>query len=190
MVADLLDGIAASDGRERQAHESHIIQQLLCDRDKRLLKVLRTARASTKLVDVVSAHLEADRESRVASNGVAQSLGLSDPARSLLQHLKEQKLSTMVADARKLLKKRAKVEKEREAVERDLAVTPEEADIKKVADRLKEATQADTPSTSRPAAWIRRSSPSRPPVMNGSGSSSGNGKVRPPRNSSRKMPGD
>ena len=53
-------------------------------------------------------------------------------------------LVQLCAETRKLLKKRAKIEKEREAVERDLAATPMEADIKQVMDRLKAATEAST----------------------------------------------
>jgi len=144
LVPDLLESIAAKDTHEREAQEAKIIQGLLQDRDKQLLDVMQTARAPAKLVERIAAHLEADRDSRVVANGVAVPLSLSETDRSLLQHLREQKLPALCADARKLLKKRAKIEKEREAVERDLAATPAEADIRQVSDRFKAATEAAT----------------------------------------------
>src|SRR5436189_1604708 len=86
-------------------------------------------RATAALVRRVSEHLAADRESRGSAAPVECRLDLSEGSRSLLRHLREQKLASLAHEAQQLLDRLARVTQEREDLERALAATPDEADI-------------------------------------------------------------
>jgi DNA sulfur modification protein DndD len=141
LVPDLLASAEEQDRGERQAAEADVILRLLVERDNLLLKVLRAARLTPALVRQVADHLEADRLARQPAAPVPRRLDLSEGARSLLGHLREQKLVTLRKEAQDLLERHAGVGREREDLERANAATPDEADIHSLVEGLKLATQ-------------------------------------------------
>jgi DNA sulfur modification protein DndD len=141
LVSDLLASVDEQDIAERQAADGDIIQRLLAERDGQLLDLLRKARVSAAILHRVSEHLAADRVSRQPQGIVSRRIDLSESARSLLRHLRGQKLVGQLDEARQLLDRLSCVTQEREDLERAAAATPDEADIGAVVDRLKNATQ-------------------------------------------------
>src|SRR5262249_32292904 len=125
LVGDLLEGVEQHDGRERQAVDAELIQRLLEERDKELLKMIRAGRGSLSLLQHVSKHLAADRAKRRPQSPVPQLLSLSEGARTLLRHLRGQRLDAHRYEARQLLDRLAKVTQEREDLERSMAATPD-----------------------------------------------------------------
>jgi len=141
LVPDLLSAVDQQDRAERQAAGVEVIQHLLVERDNKLLQVLRAAGAAPALLRRVSEHLEADRGSRQPHSAGPRRHDLAEGARSLLRHLRGQQLSALAADARQLLDRLARTTQEREDLERALAVTPDEADVRAVVERLTITTQ-------------------------------------------------
>jgi DNA sulfur modification protein DndD len=141
MVPDLLDAAEQQAGRERQAAEAEILQRVLAERDNGLLLVLRAAQAPPALLRLVHDHLSGDREARQPAERVPPRLGLSEGAQALLHRLREQRLGELVAEAGRLLERRSEAGREREDLERALAITPADADIARVAERFKVATR-------------------------------------------------
>jgi DNA sulfur modification protein DndD len=141
LVPDLLERVERQDRLERQASEGDIVRRLLTQRDRQLLETLREAHTPRSFLQLVEEHLAADRQARVPSAGVPQRLALSENARSSLRHLQEHRLAELVTQARALLDRLGQVVREREDLQRALTVTPAEADIGQVVDRLKAATQ-------------------------------------------------
>ncbi|MBY0526822.1 MAG: DNA sulfur modification protein DndD [Gemmataceae bacterium] len=141
LVQDFLACVEEQDRRECQATEAEIIQRLLIERDEQLLEVLRSSRGSATLVRRVAEHLEADRQRRQPATGIERRLDLSESSRTLLRHLREQKLTALRDEARRLDATLSQTIHEREDLERASADTPDDADIKVFSDRLKAATQ-------------------------------------------------
>jgi DNA sulfur modification protein DndD len=144
LVPELLACVAEQDRCERQALDAEVIQRLLVERDSQLLAVLQDAGASPALLRRAAEHLAADRLSREPTAVVARRLELSDPARILLGHLREQKLGELRRETEQLLDSLARVLHEREDLERGLAAAPEQADIDGFVQRLKAATHTLT----------------------------------------------
>jgi DNA sulfur modification protein DndD len=119
-----------------------LIQRLLEERDRQLLDLLRGARGSASLLQRVSEHLAADRTQRQPQSPVLRRLNLSEGTRSLLGHLRGQRLAAHREEARQLLERLAQATQEREDLERALAATPDDADIGAVVERFKSGTQA------------------------------------------------
>jgi DNA sulfur modification protein DndD len=141
LVPELLQRVEEQDRRERQVAGAAVMQRLLVERDRKLLDVPREARATPDLLRRAGEHLEADRAGRQATTPLAHRLDLSEPARSLLRHLREQRLTGLRREAAQLLKRLVRASQEREDLKRAVAATPDEADIGAVMERFKTATQ-------------------------------------------------
>jgi DNA sulfur modification protein DndD len=139
MVPDLLERAEQQDRRERTAAEAEIVHRLLLERDNRLLEVLRAAGVPPGLLRVVYDHLDGDRQARQPAERGKPRLALSEGTGALLLRLRQQRLDELVAEAGRLLEKRAQAVQEREDVERALAATPADADIGRIAERFKTA---------------------------------------------------
>ena len=144
LVSDLLARGEEQDGREQQALDAEAIQRLLIERDQQLLDVLREARGSQALIHRVAEYLASDRASRQTTLALPWHLDLSEPARLHLRHLRGQKLAELHGEAEELLKNLARVVQQREDLERALAATPDETDIRGMAERLKAAAHTLT----------------------------------------------
>ena len=141
LVPDLLARVRGQDDLERHAAEAAIVQELLDDRDGRLLARLREARAAAKVIKVAEDFLEADRRARQPGPTAGLRLNLSERARAQVEHLAGGTLAGLRAEAESLLATRAGVRQELDDVERSLAITPEDAEVGAVVDRLKGAAQ-------------------------------------------------
>jgi DNA sulfur modification protein DndD len=144
LVPDLLTRVEEQDQRERQAQGTDVIQRLLLERDTQLLGVLRDAGGSPSLLRQVSKHLETDRLSRQPTASLPRRLALSESARSLLRHIRGQKLVELRAETEHVVKKLSQVVQDREDLERAIASAPDDADIVIVANRLKDTTHTLT----------------------------------------------
>jgi DNA sulfur modification protein DndD len=140
LVPDLLDRVAEQDGVERQTAAAAIIHRLLADRDARLLEVLRAANVPPQLCRLVDDHLNADRQRHGPSGTGERRLDLSEGVRSLLGHLRGQRLAELRAEAGRILEKLGEVTQEREDLQRILAATPADGDVARLTERLKAAT--------------------------------------------------
>jgi DNA sulfur modification protein DndD len=141
LVPDLLERVRQQDQAEQEAAEAQLVLQLLAERDRQLLEVLRAAGATLPLLQLVSEFLGTDRQSRQPASSSPRRLGLSESSRSLLHHLQGTRLRELAAEAARLLAERDEVHRQREDLERLLAALPEEGDIRHLAERFKTATQ-------------------------------------------------
>jgi DNA sulfur modification protein DndD len=114
---------------------------LLRERDGRLLEVVRAAQVPPGLLRLIDEHLTGDREARRPAERGRPRLSLSEGARGLLARLRDRRLDELAAEAGQLLEKRARACQERDDLERALAATPADADIGRIAGRLKTAAQ-------------------------------------------------
>jgi DNA sulfur modification protein DndD len=144
LVPDLLGRVAEQDGNECRAAEAAVAHRLLVERDAQVLEMLRAAQTPPGLIQRVYEYLSADRQRRQPDAAEKARLGLSEGARSLLRHLHEHRLAALTSDVRQLLDRRARATQEREDVERALAATPADVDMRQVVERLKTATQGLT----------------------------------------------
>ncbi|HEX5273059.1 MAG TPA: DNA sulfur modification protein DndD [Gemmataceae bacterium] len=144
LASDLLADVAAQADREHEADEAALLGRLLAERDGRLLEALRRAQVPPALLGLVQDHLGADRQARQATGAPEMRLALSDGARKRLPHLLAERLPGLREQTAVLLERVSGIEQEREDLERSLAVTPADADVGQVVERLKAATQALT----------------------------------------------
>jgi DNA sulfur modification protein DndD len=141
LVPDLLTAVQEQDRRECEAHDAEVIGRLLLERDHRVLAALQEARASPALLRRIADLLEADCDARRPAEPVPRRLDLAEPDRALLRHLREHRLADLQAQARQLLDKLARTVREREELERAVAAAPDDADIRRLMDRLTAAAQ-------------------------------------------------
>jgi DNA sulfur modification protein DndD len=144
LVPDLLARVDEQDAAERLAAEAAIVQRLLAERDRGLLEALRSARAPARLLRIVEEHLKTQGLPQPAEEGSQERLNLSNGARSLLHHLRGQRLAELVTEGRDLLARLGQAEQEREDLDRALAATPQETDIGKVVEELQAASRRVT----------------------------------------------
>jgi DNA sulfur modification protein DndD len=142
LVADLLERTEAQDASEKQASEAEIVQNLLSDRDDRVLALLSNAKASARILRTVKEHLARDRESRSQAAGeVAERLSLTSAARSLLHHLRSRRLSELAEEGQVLLRDRSALDRDLKEIERLLSLTPEDEPIGQFLKRLRATTE-------------------------------------------------
>jgi DNA sulfur modification protein DndD len=142
LAYDLLSQVQDQDNKERQAAGAEEIQRLLAERDKKLLGVLRSARGSAALLNRVAEHLAEDRAARQPPASVQRRLELSEGGRALLGHVRAWKLAELQEEAHGLLERLGRVSQEREDLERAIAATPDEAEIRGIVESFKETTQS------------------------------------------------
>ena len=78
MVPELLGFAREQDAAEKQAAEQAVIDRVLADRDRQVLKDLAKEQLSQDAVKVVRKVLDADRRARCTRGGVPQRLCLSE----------------------------------------------------------------------------------------------------------------
>lgn len=141
MVGELLADAEKQVVRERQAAEAELIDRLLAERDGSLMAVLNEARAAARVVERVEAHLQADRLTRRPREATPRRLELSEPSRLLLRDLTGRTLASLVERAKDLTDRVDRLLKDREELERAEAATPDEAEIGRFIDHLRQTTQ-------------------------------------------------
>jgi DNA sulfur modification protein DndD len=141
LVGDLLEQVQRQDEREQEVAEAEVIGRLLAERDDQLLNLLDEWDAPAGVVRKVKSHLQDDRESRAsAAQDVTPRLALSPGARSMLHHLRAQRLSELRREADSLLDRHARLARALKEVERDQSITPEDEEIGRFLERLRAAT--------------------------------------------------
>jgi DNA sulfur modification protein DndD len=142
MVQDLLGHVQEQDRLEQQAGEAVIICRLLAERDERLMEVMQQARTSQKVLDRVANHLAADRQARAPADTVVRRHDLSEGGRMLLRSLCERHLPALAELAQQGLDRFARLQSQREELERADAATPPEAHIGGMLEEVKKTTGA------------------------------------------------
>jgi DNA sulfur modification protein DndD len=141
LAADLLAAVEQQDARERQTAEADLIARLLEERDGKLVNLLKGVGAAARVVQRVEAHLQADRQGRLPEESAARRLDLTEPSRLLLRDLRGRTLLALQERARGLSDEVERIQHELEELERAEVATPDEADIGRWIDQLRQATQ-------------------------------------------------
>jgi len=141
LVPELLNCVKQQDALEQRARESAIIQDFLEDRDRQILRILRNEGVPDRTIRLIRRVQDADRAKRLPQTDTPNRLRLSDSARSLLAHLQNRGLSRRLRESRRLLDRLDAVRRELQGVHRSLEATPNDADVGKIADRLKSASR-------------------------------------------------
>jgi DNA sulfur modification protein DndD len=144
LVSNLLSNIDEQDGKERLGADAGLIEELLEERDRQIIEVVRAARGTYALLVKLEKHLAEDRASRQRTGPVERRLNLSDETRSLLRHLRERGRDGLQEEAGELLGKHTRTTKEREDLERAIAAAPDDGHIGVILERFKKATQVFT----------------------------------------------
>jgi len=138
LLDDLLERTERQDEQERLAAEVEVVQQILAERDDHLLALLTEVKAPPAILQTVKKHLSRDRQSRTSTaREIVPRLSLSADARSLLLHLRGQKLADLRREAETLLERRVQLDREIKDVDRVLSITPEDEGIGEFLNRLR-----------------------------------------------------
>jgi len=141
LVPELLSSVREQDALEQQAAESAIVLKVLEERDRQMLRTLRDEGVPDQIIRLVRKLQNADRARRLPERNASPRLRLSDSARSLLNHLRDQGLLRMLEQSRTLLERLDVVRRELDAVRRALEMTPQDADVGEIGERLKSASR-------------------------------------------------
>ena len=142
LLDDLLDRVERQDERERLAAEVEVVQQILMERDDHLLALLAEVKAPSGILQKVKKHLSHDRQSRTLSaEEIVPRLSLTADARSLLLHLRSQKLADLRGEAETLLERRLQLDRKIKDVDRVLSITSEDEGIGAFLKRLRATTE-------------------------------------------------
>jgi DNA sulfur modification protein DndD len=145
LLGDLLGSVKRQDDRERLAAEVEVVRQILLERDEHLVAMLAKAKTPSPILQKVKRHLLDDRESRtLTAQETATRLSLSASGRSLLHHLRSQKLAELHREAQALVERRADLDGELKNEDRVLSITPEDDGIGEFLKRLRAATERMT----------------------------------------------
>ena len=168
LVHDLLERVKHQDERERVASETEAVQRILAERDDQLLSLLAETKAPATILRKVKQHLADDRESRsLTAEETVCRLSLTTGARAMLHQLRSQRLEELRSDARALLKRRSKLDREAKDLDRALSITPKDEGIGEFLNRLlaardrvsalsDELKQLDESIRERNAVWEER----------------------------------
>ncbi len=141
LVPGLLTNVQQQDALEQQAAECAIVQKLLEERDRQILRALKEEGVPDETIHLMQRLQDADRAKRLPQTGAPHRLRLSDSARSLLKHLQNRGLAQRLEESRRLLDRLETVRCELEAVQRSLEATPQDADVGEIADQMKSASR-------------------------------------------------
>jgi DNA sulfur modification protein DndD len=142
LLDDLLERVKRQDERERLAADVEVVRQILMERDDGLLDLLAEAKAPPSILRKIKKHLADDRQSRaLTAKETASRLSLSAGARSMLHHLRSQRLDELQREAKTLLERRSQLDRDVKDVDRALSITPEDEEIGEFLKRLRAATE-------------------------------------------------
>lgn len=140
LVISLLERVKQQDTLERRAKEATIIQQVLEERDKEIIELLKSEKVSHDIVNLLQRLQYLDRAKRAPRTEIPMRLMLSISGQTLLDHLLNHGLSRILHEARSLLERLGTIGRERETIERSLKATPEESEVRHIAEQLKLAS--------------------------------------------------
>lgn len=133
----LLDGLRNRVISNQTATEQRIVGAILEKRDKLLVRSLRAKKVPADWITLVSELLDSDRAERVDSVMPVHDTGLSSAANSLLLGLASNALPTRISNAADIASQYEKTQREIEDLQRALAATPNESNVKETAELLK-----------------------------------------------------
>jgi DNA sulfur modification protein DndD len=143
LLTELLDRVRQQHTLEQQCKEASLIQQVLEERDKEILGLLRNEKVPDYILSLLKSFQDSDRAKRAIHSDIPFRLMLSHANRSLLDYLLSHGLSHKLQQSRDLLDKLSTICCEREALERSLDATPEDAEVRKIAEELKSASKEE-----------------------------------------------
>jgi DNA sulfur modification protein DndD len=137
LVKDLLIAVVNRADEEKAAAEAEIVRRFLEDRDTRLLKFLKRQDMSADAYRAAQEYLSMDRAARASQDVTNIHAELSEPSRQLLRHLIDRSLAEREASAREIAEQFERGRRLLDDLERSLAMTPDEDNVRDVAERLK-----------------------------------------------------
>jgi DNA sulfur modification protein DndD len=141
LVPDLMTGLSNQVSLEAGSRDAQRLETLLSARDQELISALKAKGAASKLIGWTEKYLSADRDQRTPNTSVDCYLDLSAGGHALLTQLCSQRLPDAITHSSQLVIQLNQVIGELENVERAVAVTPEDADIRQVVEAFKNAAQ-------------------------------------------------
>jgi DNA sulfur modification protein DndD len=141
LVSELLAAAGEQDAAEKLAAEQAVIDRVLADRDRQVLKGLAKEQLSQEVLKVVRKVLDADRRARCAKGELPQRLCLSEAARGQLHRLSGGMTAELRAEAGQLLEELDRVVRDLDAAEQSQAAIPDDADVAGAMNRLQETAK-------------------------------------------------
>jgi DNA sulfur modification protein DndD len=138
LAPELLTAIREQDTVEKQDAERAVIDRVLADRDRQILKSLAKEKLSQEAVSVVRKVLEADRRVRCTHGDLPQRLALSDASRGQLHRLCDGMTAELRAEGAQLLDELCRVVRDLDSAEHSTAAIPDDADIATSMNKLTE----------------------------------------------------
>jgi len=140
LVPDLLGAIRQQDTVEKLSAEQAVIDRVLADRDRQILKSLAKERLDQDVVNVVRKVFDADRRARRTKNEVPQRLCLSEASRAQFHRLSGDMTAELRAEGAQLLEELSRVVRDLESAEHSAAAIPGDADVATAMKKLEETT--------------------------------------------------
>ena len=138
LVLELLGAVREQDAVEKQAAERAVIDRVLVDRDRQILKGLAREKLAQEAINVVRKVFDADRRARCVEGEVPQRLSLSDASRGQVHRLWDGMTAELRGEAVQLLDELSRVVRDLESAEHSEAAIPDDADIAQPMKRLEE----------------------------------------------------
>ena len=139
LVPELLGVTRAQDAVEKLSAERAVIDRVLADRDRQILKGLAKEQLAPDAVKIVRRVLDADRRARCTHGDVPQCLSLSDASRGQLHRLCDGMTAELQAEVGQLLAELSRVARDLDSAEHSAAAIPDDADIAKHMTKLQAA---------------------------------------------------
>ncbi|MDY0165546.1 MAG: DNA sulfur modification protein DndD [Thermoguttaceae bacterium] len=141
LIPEALDRVREQDLREKQAAEHAVVQDILAQRDARVLESLAELGVANAAVKTVRKVLDADRRARRKESDVPKWVCFSDAARGQLHVLRDTQMSQLQEHVAKLLGQLEAIVRDVESAEHSLAAIPDDADVAEYVRRLQETTK-------------------------------------------------
>lgn len=139
LVTDLLESIVEQDAIEQEHHRISLMGQVLDDHDDELISALKEMEADSSTVKLVQAVQDQARSRRVEGEAPEVMFQLSEHARGFALTLLGTNLPSQITKAGEHIEQLESIGSSLDRIQRSLAVTPEESDLKSVAEALKNA---------------------------------------------------
>jgi DNA sulfur modification protein DndD len=141
LVSELLGFTREQDAVEKQAAEQAVIDRVLADRDRQILKDLTKEQLSKDALNLIRKVFDADRRARCTRGDVPQTLCLSDASRGQLHRLCDGMTAELRTEAVQLIEGLSRVVRDLESAEHSAATVPDDADIASHMTQLQETTK-------------------------------------------------
>ena len=141
LVWQMLDSIEKQAYSEESSLQAKLFNKIIRERDKMLIKRLRSRRTPLKSVDAVESILSEDREKRDLAETAQVYLKLADEDRETIAHLRKAVLPEIKTKVDLLLENLSKTEDSLNQVDQTLALIPDEGALSTLIDAIEETRQ-------------------------------------------------